>query len=398
MGIDLEFPKWNNFYKWVIRFFAVYAVVFLIIYQFNKNFDLFFNSFTVFTVLMTPFALLLYIPFIKSHSPVKSYMIIGSSFLIISSLVGQSVFLYHKYHHTSGEAAFTILYTGYLLENLFFFLGLGKKQQLVLQDRNAIQEELIAQLQLNANLQQADQQKLENEVVRKAQEIEVERINSLKSEYQKERSELKMVALRSQINPHFIFNSLNSIKHLIVENDRETAVYFMNKFAKLMRTVLSSTMQKEITLEEELQTMELYVNLENVRFNNQIAYSVSISDGLKISRIKVPSLLLQPFLENSIWHGLASKAGDKKLTLTITGGTTHVNIFIEDNGIGRLIAGQIQARRTNIGPGVGISISEERLAYFGQQFQHRGTIEYKDLLDKKGQNIGTQVHVRIPTM
>lgn len=106
---------------------------------------------------------------------------------------------------------------------------------------------------------------------------------------------LEQDMLRSQMNPHFIFNSLNSIKLYIINNEKENAVYYLNKFSKLIRKILMASKEKQISLAEELETMKLYINIENIRFSNEINYTTKVSDNIDIESIKVPSLILQPF-------------------------------------------------------------------------------------------------------
>lgn len=116
--------------------------------------------------------------------------------------------------------------------------------------------------------------------------------------------------LRSQMNPHFIFNSLNSIKFYIFNNEKENTVYYLNKFSKLIRKILIASTEKEISLAEESKTMDLYMNIENIRFSNKINYSHSVDKEIEIDSIKIPSLVLLSFLENALWHGLSSKKQD----------------------------------------------------------------------------------------
>ena len=145
---------------------------------------------------------------------------------------------------------------------------------------------------------------------------------------------LQQQMMRAQMNPHFLFNSLNSIKLYIINNDKEKAVYYLNKFAKLIRTILATSTEKEISLQDELDTMELYVNIENIRFSNKIDYQVQVEEGLDLHQVKIPSFVLQPFIENSIWHGLSTKEGEKIIQLRIsTLGVHHIQIQITDNGI-----------------------------------------------------------------
>src|SRR5690606_5214405 len=120
------------------------------------------------------------------------------------------------------------------------------------------------------------------------------------------------------MNPHFIFNSLNSIKLYIINNEKENAVYYLNKFSKFIRKILVASTEKENSLADELDTMKLYMNIENIRFSNEIHFEIHIEDSINTARIKVPSMILQPFLENALWHGLSSKEDDdKKITLNV---------------------------------------------------------------------------------
>lgn len=109
--------------------------------------------------------------------------------------------------------------------------------------------------------------------------------------------------LKSQMNPHFIFNSLNSIKLYIINNEKENTVYYLNKFAKLIRKILVVSNEKDISLADELDTMKLYMNIENIRFSNEIDFQINIDKDINLENIRIPSLILQPFLENSLWHG-----------------------------------------------------------------------------------------------
>lgn len=210
---------------------------------------------------------------------------------------------------------------------------------------------------------------------------------------------LEQQMMRAQMNPHFLFNSLNSIKLYIINNDKEKAVYYLNKFAKLIRTILASSTEKEVTLQEELDTMDLYVNIENIRFSNKIGYNVSVLDGLSTQDIKIPSFVLQPFIENSIWHGLSTKEGEKNIQLSVTRrDDRHVQIQISDNGIGRELAKEMNKNKILKQKSVGIDITKERLNNFAKNFKGSFQLQFDDLKDDQGNPIGTQVRLIIPTV
>lgn len=208
---------------------------------------------------------------------------------------------------------------------------------------------------------------------------------------------LEQDMLRSQMNPHFIFNSLNSIKLYIINNEKENAVYYLNKFSKLIRKILIASKEKQISLADELETMKLYMNIENIRFSNEINYTTKISDSINLESIKVPSLILQPFLENALWHGLSTKKDNKNILLEITNNNdNYVTITITDNGIGRKQAGEIKKKKLLNRKSIGIALTNERLSNFFKGNQNGYSIEIKDLYDENNMASGTRVIINIP--
>lgn len=209
---------------------------------------------------------------------------------------------------------------------------------------------------------------------------------------------LEQSMLRSQMNPHFLFNSLNSIKLYIINNEQKNAVHYLNKFSKLVRKILESSSMREIPLAEELETVELYMNIENIRFSNEIDFKIRVDKGIDPHTIKIPSLILQPFLENGLWHGLSSKTGEKKIDLHISkDDNDFIHIAITDNGIGRKAAEKIKQNKVLKRKSVGIEITKERLANFSKDFQNSFNVEIVDLYDANEEAIGTKVILHIPT-
>jgi tetratricopeptide (TPR) repeat protein len=209
---------------------------------------------------------------------------------------------------------------------------------------------------------------------------------------------LEQSMLRSQMNPHFLFNSLNSIKLYIINNEKKNAVHYLNKFSKLVRKILEASSLKEISLAEELETVELYMNIENIRFSDEINFNVSIDDDIDVHRVKMPSLILQPFLENAIWHGLSSKEGDKNVDIQVSRGTDDfIDISITDNGVGRDASEIIKKNRVLKRKSVGIEITKERLANFARDYQNTFDVTIIDLFDKEHNSTGTRVVLHLPT-
>ena len=210
---------------------------------------------------------------------------------------------------------------------------------------------------------------------------------------------LEQSMLRSQMNPHFLFNSLNSIKLYIINNEKKNAVYYLNKFSKLVRKILEASSLKEISLSEELETIELYMNIENIRFSNEIKFKIEIEEGIDTELIKIPSLILQPFLENAIWHGLSSKEGDKSIWIEVKKENDYFTaISIYDNGIGRAAAEVIKENKVLKRKSIGIDITKERLANFSKDYENSFDFKMVDLFDDNNNPNGTKVTIHIPTI
>ncbi len=210
---------------------------------------------------------------------------------------------------------------------------------------------------------------------------------------------LEQEALQSQMNPHFIFNALNSIKLYIINNEQKNAVYYLNKFSKLIRKILDVSKVREVSLREELATMSLYMSIENIRFSNGIDYIEKIDPDLNTDTIRIPPLVLQPFLENSIWHGLSSKEGQKEIVLEasrIKGDFIEINII--DNGVGREAAEKIKKKKAKSlnRESIGIKLTTERLTTFYNESTNEFSLNYTDIMDDQGKPCGTKASLRIP--
>lgn len=342
------------------------------------------------------FGIVAYYSLFSVKMPLRIYIIVGSFILYISSFMAEYAVNLEMFAGTSMTSS--IFYIGVIVENLIFSLGLGQKQKMILQDKNISQERLITQLKENEKLKNDIQKRLEENVLTLSKEAESEKLEKIKAKYDKELAELKIASLRSQMNPHFIFNSLNAIKLYIIDNKQENAVYYLNKFSKLIRKILSSTREKEITLAEEIETIKLYTDIENIRFNNEIESIFTIDENLNLDTIKIPSLILQPFVENAIWHGLSLKKENKKLQIDIRREEdTHVEIQIEDNGIGRERSALIKQKKLYKKDSIGINLTKERLVNFEKDYQYNYSLKFKDLYDDDNKKaVGTAVVLNIP--
>jgi len=210
---------------------------------------------------------------------------------------------------------------------------------------------------------------------------------------------LEQTMLRSQMNPHFLFNSLNSIKLYIINNEKKNAVHYLNKFSKLVRKILEASSQREIPLAEELETVDLYMNIENIRFSNEINFKIKVDKALDVHTIRIPSLILQPFLENALWHGLSSKEGEKNISLEVQKAQDgFIKISIVDDGVGRDAAEKIKQGKVLKRKSVGIDITKERLANFSKDYQNSFHVEIIDVYDDSNNPSGTKIVLHIPTI
>jgi tetratricopeptide (TPR) repeat protein len=232
---------------------------------------------------------------------------------------------------------------------------------------------------------------VENELT--LQKLESERA---KSEMQQKATELEMQALRAQMNPHFIFNCLNSINRFIIANNPIKAADHLTKFAKLIRIVLEQSGKSFIPLEDELHCLQLYMDLEKLRFEVPFNYEINTND-INTSIVKIPSLLLQPFVENAIWHGLNGSRdinGMINITMNHQNGILHCRI--SDNGIGRAKA-KTEKHETGIEKkSLGIKLTEHRLQLIDPLKNEDTGIVIYDLTTESGESSGTCVDIRIP--
>ena len=200
-------------------------------------------------------------------------------------------------------------------------------------------------------------------------------------------SDTEMKVLRLQMNPHFIFNSLNSVSDYISRNETSTANYFLSKFAKMMRQVLEHSEKSEITLAEDLRVVETYIQLEMLRLRNDLQYEIVIDKDIDPDATMVPPLIIQPFVENSIWHGLSGKAFSGKISIRITREDGMIYYIVEDNGIGRKEAGKYTPAGKR---SMGLRITRDRIDIINQTKGTSAGVEIFDLSE------GTRVELKLP--
>lgn len=209
--------------------------------------------------------------------------------------------------------------------------------------------------------------------------------------------ELELTALKAQMNPHFIFNSLGSIQNLINRDKKMEANIYLSKFARLLRMTLDYSDKREIPLADEINMLEHYLSLESLRFTNKFEYIIDTATGLDLYEVKIPPMLLQPFIENSIKHGLLPKKGDARLVVQFKRQNDDtLYCMVEDNGIGRVQREKLKENSQMGHVSKGIKITRNRLELLNQIRNKPAEIRITDLYHDSGDAAGTRVEVVIP--
>ncbi len=199
-------------------------------------------------------------------------------------------------------------------------------------------------------------------------------------------AETELKALRSQMNPHFIFNAMNSISDYMAKNDLNTANEFLVKFSKLIRAILENSERTWISLAEDLQLMELYMQIESLRLHDKFSYSFHVADDIDTENILVPPLILQPFIENSIWHGISQKSAPCHIDIAIKRESDFLVCSVDDDGVGRQKTIHTKGANTSMG----VQITKNRLEILNRLKRENGSIE---MIDK---DEGLRIELKFP--
>jgi hypothetical protein len=216
------------------------------------------------------------------------------------------------------------------------------------------------------------------------------------SALQHKTTELEMYALRSQMNPHFIFNSLNSINRFILQNNKDLASEYLTKFSKLVRLIFHNSQTALITIDSEMEALQLYLELEALRFDYHFDFNIAIQQDLDISALKVPPLIIQPFVENAIWHGLMHKEEKGHIEIGLIVENDLLVCRIKDDGIGRKKAAELKGNSKNTHKSMGMRITADRIALLQRQKLIHNTIQINDLVLADGSAGGTEIIIKLP--
>lgn len=296
-----------------------------------------------------------------------SGFILTGTFCLLLGIVASTVLslTQQDYYNNLLDVTLLPVQIGILLEIFFFSTGLGYKSKVAFQEKEEVQQKHIQELRENEKLRAMVNESLQTE----------------------------LAVLRNQLKPHFLFNSLNAIKNLIVKQKPWEAERYLIHFARLMREVLTYSDKEFVSLEEELAMCERYLQMEQLRFRNQFYYHLD-QGGVDTSAIFIPPLILQPFLENAILHGLLPKPGKRELHIRLTSAPRCVTCTIEDNGIGRAEARRRQQAKA--GTGKGMKISRQRIRSFNHFNGTNLRLAVIDKTDDEGKGAGTRIDLIVP--
>jgi tetratricopeptide (TPR) repeat protein len=225
-----------------------------------------------------------------------------------------------------------------------------------------------------------------------------EQIMKQKAHIEEMNYQLENRMLRAQINPHFIFNSLSSIQHFITADEKHAALKYLTKFSHLLRQVLESSITGNVLLKEELKLLTMYLELEALRFDHGFTFSIEVDDRINPEEVEIPTMILQPLIENAVLHGLLPKPDNRTLRIVFKADNDAMEITIEDNGIGRAAAAERQHGRQKENPSRGISVTEQRLASLRTKYGWKTELQYRDLIDASGNSAGTCAILRLPIL
>jgi len=219
-------------------------------------------------------------------------------------------------------------------------------------------------------------------------------IDKINLEKNANRSKLK--AIKSQMNPHFFYNALNTIQSYILANEKKQALTYLAKFSTLTRSILEMTEKDWVSITEEIKTLTLYLDIEKARFNDDFDYKIIKDETIDAETTKIPSILLQPYVENAIKHGLLHKSGNKNLTILFENHENELIIKIEDNGIGRKKSEELNAIKNKKHQSFATNAMQNRIELLNQNSNKTISIEYIDKVNDADLPLGTLVIIKLP--
>lgn len=410
LNLKEMFPILDKAFKyaaWVFGGVVILDIILLLNEQYYASNILYI---TVYFVSLIPLIIVFFVLFRKKDNPLVRFFLAGSLCLFLSQLATHLFITLNELgitHLPPNISPQYSLLVGIVAELLFFAIGLNYKNKLV-QIRNAhAQERLIGELNRNKELQKQLNEELELqvreqtfEILKKNKELEDHRQLQLETEYNKRLTEIELKAIRSQINPHFIFNCMNSIQLFVMQRDYDSAQKYLTDFSLLIRKTLDMSKLNFVSLTDEINYLTTYLSLEKMRFENRMDYEITVDPGILPNEAEVPSMLLQPYLENAVKHGLTNqKSGRGKLKLSFQQKEDDLVCIIEDNGIGIKKSKELKPENhAQMHVSAGMDLSSNRAELLNKMFNTSIQIEVIDKEDLVPDESGTIVKITIPQL
>lgn len=381
----------------------LYAVIIFLVYSFTYNPNAKYYAFRISRGIILPlnFILIIWIVWKIKH-PLIYYFVIAHLFFFAGAVSSVYILLNELYADPNSFFYFikspdVVFQTGLLGEVICFSFALSLRVRLVQAEKRRSTRAFIDQLKQNEIIQQNMNKELDRKVNEKTEELlqaylemEKQREKEIKMEFAQKLNEMETLALRSQMNPHFLFNSLNAIKHLIMIERSEDAIYYLDDFSVLLRNVLQNSQKHTISVGEELEVLKLYLSMEKIRLGEEFSFDIKVQDAELLDEYPIPGLILQPIAENAIWHGLIPSLKKEKY-LSIRFEITHTLIIsIQDNGIGREKSLKNKEEQFNLYDSMGLRIIRDRLALFNHAHELKIEMQIEDL-EQNGRPSGTLV-------
>jgi hypothetical protein len=343
------------------------------------------------------------------HHPLVRFFLFGSLCFYIASF-GSFIMLIRPLGLINAleeiSAPSLLIVIGVLLQSMFFLAGLSYRNKLVHHERTRTQELLIKQLNKNKELQRTLNEQLEElvkeqttEILRKNQELEEQRKIHLETEYDKKLTEIELKAIRAQINPHFIFNCLNSIQLFVMQRDFEYAQKYLSDFSYLIRKTLDFSRRNFISLADEIAYLNTYLGLEKMRFENKMEYEIYIDPVIATAELEVPAMLLQPYVENAVKYGMTNSdhpIGKLRIQFNEIA-PDMLECLIEDNGIG-IIRSKTFRTLPKHHQSSGMEISFNRAELLNKMYNTGIHIDIIDKSENNSAESGTIVRILIPQL
>jgi sensor histidine kinase YesM len=389
LEIKQQSQRIYNFIRIAVKaMLAGFALALFAVVAYDYELTIYADMFLVVTNLLI---LLTVIYIIRSEIPQKNMLMIGSIGVLLAATISVVVEITEIQDKVGFWLIPIVCYgLGSVWELACFSLALSQRSRLIQLENQQLQNNYTSRLELELS-QRLDVIQTQDKL------LEEQRINTLTTEFEQKIAETEITALRSQMNPHFIFNCLNSIKLYSLENDSESASVYLTKFSKLIRLVLDNSRSERLTLEKEIETLRLYIEMEIMRFKEKVQYEMVISHEIDQQYVEIPPLLIQPFVENAIWHGLMHKElGGKVSILVNLIEENMLEIQVIDNGVGREKSDEYKSKTATKHKSFGMKVTNERIDLINQIYKTKAKVEIIDLYDANHTGIGTKVIIQIP--